>query len=207
MIQPQARSQQEQHPILPKTTHDELSRQDFVRDFRLFLGRVLAPANMTIWDKSLGPAFLKHHGREPKNADEVREVMTKDPRYQIWSAMQRNSQEGMWDSVIDSVERQLPDLIEKANTTESNVGGTLSLDPDLKIPDYMTDHDIHLQPGNYQADFTENDVAAGAIYDRGIFIYSMGFIGPRSDILGRIRDCRTRSLSCFLGRKLECRTK
>ena len=49
----------------------------------------------------------------------------------------------------------------------------------------MTDHDIHLQPGNYQADFTESDVAAGAIYDRGIFIYSMGFTGPRSDILGR----------------------
>ena len=95
MIQPQAKSRQEPHPILLKMNHDELSGQDFVRDFRLFLGGVVGSANKTVWEKSLGPAFVKEHGREPINADEVREVMTKDPRYQIWSAMQRNSQEGM----------------------------------------------------------------------------------------------------------------
>jgi len=185
IMQPQAKSRQMQHPILPKTNLEEVSRQDFVRDFRLFLGGVLGPANKTVWEKSLGPAFVKDHGREPENADEVRAVMTKDHRYQIWSAMQRNSQERMWDSVIDAVERQLPDLIEKAKTTKSNVDGTLTLDPDLKIPNYMTDHDIHLQPGNYQADLTEDDVAAGAIYDRGIYIYSMGYMGGRLDTLGR----------------------
>ena len=173
-----------QHKMLPIGSHDEDARQGFVQNFRLILGRDIAPANKTVWEKSVGPAFVKEHGREPETSEEVQEVMTKDRRYQIWSAMQRNSQELMWDSVIDSVERQLPDLIEKAKPTNAPAGGSLTLDPDLATPHYLTDHDIHLQPGCYQANYTDGDVAAGAVYDRGGFVYSMGYIGVKSDFTG-----------------------
>ena len=39
------------------------------------------------------------------SALEVRGLMTADPYYQFWSATQRNSQEMLWESVIDTVER------------------------------------------------------------------------------------------------------
>ena len=40
-------------------------------------------------------------------------------------------------------------------------------------------------PGGYHSEFTEDDVAAGAIYDRGTYIYGMGWLGPLSDDMGQ----------------------
>ena len=42
--------------------------------------------------------------------------MQDEPYYQMWSALLRTSQEMMWDSVNVSVERQLPQLRERAAT-------------------------------------------------------------------------------------------
>ena len=173
-----------QHKMLPIANHDEEARQSYVQNLRTILGRTLAPGNKTVWEKSVGPAFVKQHGREPETSEEVQAVMTKDRRYQMWSAMQRSSQEMLWDSVIDSVERQLPDMIEKARPTNAPAGGSLTLDADLETPDYLTDHDIHLQPGGYHAEHTDGDITAGAVYDRGGFVYSMGYTGLKSDFTG-----------------------
>ena len=107
--------------------------------------------------------------------------------YQFFSALQRTSQELMWDSVVDSLERQLPQLNDKARqfAKKRRHGGTLTLDPELEIPKYLTGYDIHLQPGGYHTDHGDPDVAAGALWDRAIYLYSMGYIGPEMDYWGR----------------------
>lgn len=174
----------ESHAILAKSVHDEGSRQSFVHDFRVHLASKVFPGNFSAYYSRILPAFLKTEGREPKSRHEVRRVMTPDPYYTLWSAMQRNSQEMIWDSVIDPVERQLPELIKKASA--ANRKGSLKLDKSLEIPKYHLAADIHLQPGAYHSDQTSNDVSAGAMYDLGTYIYSMGGLGKGNNALGQI---------------------
>ena len=174
----------DRHAMLAIPNHDETCRQDFVNDFRLHLSNEVAPGCHPTYRLRVLPPFVKEHGREPKDDREVRQVMTEDPYYQMWSAMQRSSQEMVWDSVTDTVERQLPELIAKARQPGNK--GSLTLDPDLEIPSYLTAKDIHLQPGAYHTDSAADDVAAGAVYDRGTYIYSMGGLGTGNDGLGQL---------------------
>jgi ubiquinone/menaquinone biosynthesis C-methylase UbiE len=175
---------QNMHAMFAKPNHDEASRQNFVNDFRVHLASKVFPGTFPAYFGRVLPAFVKTNGREPKDRHEVRKVMTKDPFYQLWSAMQRNSQEMIWDSVIDSVERQLPDLLKKAKDLKGK--GSLTLNPDVEVPKYHNAADIHLQPGAYHTDTTSDDLSAGAVYDRGTYIYSMGGLGVENDGLGRI---------------------
>lgn len=171
------------HDMLPNIAHDENARQDFVFSFRQHMTQNVNPGTTVAYEKRVEPAFVKTHGRKPADHDEVRKVMVNDPYYQIWSAMQRNSQMMMWDSVIDSCERTLPEMIEKARG--SNGPSTLKLaDADFEVPRYNTSYDIHLQPGGYHTDSTEDDIAAGMVYDTGVPIYAMGMMGPENDATG-----------------------
>ncbi|MBM3513831.1 MAG: class I SAM-dependent methyltransferase [Alphaproteobacteria bacterium] len=98
--------------------------------------------------------------------------------------MQRTSQELMWDSAIDSVERSLPDLIHR--TKFGNGPGTLRVSGAFEVPRYHTAADIHIQTGAYHTDNCSDDVAAGAIYDRALHVYAMGLLGPENDALAQL---------------------
>jgi ubiquinone/menaquinone biosynthesis C-methylase UbiE len=172
------------HAMLPDPTHDEQSRQDFVGALRGHLSSRLMPGAYKVYASKVEPAFKAKHGRAPADQEEVRKVMTQDPFYQFWSAMQRRSQEMLWESVIDPTERQLPDLIGKARKIGRKARGKLRLDPKLEIPRYHRAADIHLQPGGYHTDFTADDIAAGAVYDKGINLYMGGGLGPENDLTG-----------------------
>jgi len=170
------------HDALPRPNHDESARQDFVASLRQYSGRVLGAANYKLYKAKVEPAFDKAKGRPPASVDEVRPLMTAEPYYQFWSATQRNSQEMMWDSVIDTVERHQADLNDKA--AKAGPLGTLELDPSLKVPAYHTAYDIHLQPGGYHTEQAEEDVSAGAIYDLGVPIYALGMMGTDNNSTG-----------------------
>lgn len=176
-------SRQTPHAMLPKIIHDENARQEFVMAFRSHLANKINPGTTVAYEKRVKPAFEKAHGRKPEDPDEVRKVMVEDPYYQMWSSLQRNSQMMMWDSVIDSVERTLPEMIEKSRGT--NGPSTLQLaGADFEVPRYHTSYDIHLQPGGYHTDSTADDIAAGMVYDTGVPIYAMGMMGPENDATG-----------------------
>ena len=177
------------HAMLAATNHDEQARQDFVTAFRGHLSGRVMPGAYRIYQNRVQPAFVKAHGRQPADPEEVRQWMTRDPYYQFWSAMQRRSQEILWDSVIDPTERQWARLLAKARklaarARASRKRGSLHIDPQLQVPRYHTAADIHLQPGGYHTDFTADDVAAGVIYDQGINIYMNGALGPENDLMG-----------------------
>jgi ubiquinone/menaquinone biosynthesis C-methylase UbiE len=178
---------QNRHPMLPQPTHDEQARQMFVKSFRGHLSAAVAPGSRRVYEQVVVPKFERANGRPPEDKYEVRKEMEQQPYYQFWSAMQRSSQELMWDSVIDTVERTLPALKETAAALDrGNPKGSLILDETLTIPNYHTGVDIHLQPGAYHSEFVENDLAAGAVYDRGVYLYLAGATGPHNDLLGRI---------------------
>ena len=103
-----------QHDLLVRRTHDEQSRQEYVMSLRRHLASHIAPHCAEMYTDAIKSAFEAEHGHEPGTRPEMREAMRNSDLYQFFSALQRTSQELMWDSVIDSVERQLPELNEKA---------------------------------------------------------------------------------------------
>jgi SAM-dependent methyltransferase len=172
------------HAMLPSPDHDEAARQSFVKSFRGHLASKVMPGTYAVYQARVEPAFRARTGRPPKDQHEVRKIMEADPYYQFWSAMQRRSQELMWDSVIDTTERQLPTLIGRSKKIAKKAKGSLRLDPNLVVPRYHTAADIHLQPGGYHSDFAPDDVAMGAVYDYGIYIYLNGALGPQNNAMG-----------------------
>ncbi|MEM8815130.1 MAG: class I SAM-dependent methyltransferase [Pseudomonadota bacterium] len=172
--------------LIPQTTHDEQSLQDFVRDFRRYLKQDVMPGIRQVYENKVAPAHERENGKAFEDYHEVRRAMLANDYYQFWSAMQRRSQEMMWESVADPTERQLDELIERTLkiAAERPAGGSLELDPELPVPRYHTAHDIHLQPGAYHTELTDDDVAAGAIYEAGLPIYIDGELGPENDRIG-----------------------
>jgi SAM-dependent methyltransferase len=81
------------------------------------------------------------------------------------------------------IERQLPDLVDQSKEVQ-DTKGTLRLDAALKIPKYHTAVDIHCQPGAYHSEFVADDVSAGALYDRAVYVYAMGRMGPFNEDMG-----------------------
>jgi len=175
---------QKEHRALPRTTHDEAARQEFVRSYKKYLVNHVHAGNREVYDKRVAPAFERDHGRPPANRHEVAERMTGDEYYRMFSALLRNSQEMMWSACQMPVERELPRLNARINSTKAKTGGTLKLDPSLEIPRYHKAVDIHCQPGGYHTEFTVDDAAAGAIYDRAVHIYAMGQMGPTNSDMG-----------------------
>jgi len=175
-------SQQYRHAVLTKPNHDEAARQDFVRSLKLYLATNVSPKNRLVYEQTARPAFEREHGRKPKNRHDVRKIMSQQPYYQFWSSMLRTSQEMMWASCQIPIERELDNLADQSKQIGGN--GTLRLDPSLEIPKYHTAVDIHCQPGGYHTEVVPDDIAAGALYDRAVYVYAMGRMGPLNDDMG-----------------------
>ncbi|MSO64921.1 MAG: class I SAM-dependent methyltransferase [Alphaproteobacteria bacterium] len=167
------------HPMMPRANHDELARQNFVASSRIHLWDAVHPGLKVVYDRMAKPAFERAHGHEPIDRHDVHRAMDPQPYYQAWSSLARTFRELHWDSIGESVERQLPDLIKRA----AKIGGgqsTLRLLPNIKQPRYMSAVDIHAMPGGYHADLAADDVYAGAVSDRGGYYHILMFLGGRA---------------------------
>ncbi|MSO98544.1 MAG: class I SAM-dependent methyltransferase [Rhodospirillaceae bacterium] len=177
---------QEPHAVLPTATLDEAARQAFLNQTGKHVLNEITPGNKAVYDKHVLPAFQRAHGRAPADRHEIRKEMVRQPYYQMTSSFQRSIQEMMWNSVDESIERQLPSLIATAKKiANGKTKGSLKLQPGFEIPGYIKHNDHHATPGGYSADLMEDDVTAGALYDRGAFIYTQGLFGARMDGIGK----------------------
>lgn len=171
------------HALLPEADRDERARQDFVRSFKAYIQSALVPGVHLAYQHEVKPGFERRQGRAPKDRHEIRELMVGHPLFRTYASMQRVSQELLWDTVLDSVERELPELLRRA-ARAGGAGGTLRLNPDLPLPKYVTGVDIHCMPGGYCGEGGAGDLTAGALYDRGVYIYALGMMGPYNDDIG-----------------------
>lgn len=176
--------QQQAHQVLPKGTVDERSRQEFTKSFKQYIQSSILPGVRAVYDGRAAAAYQKQTGHAPADRHEARKAMHPDPHFQGYLSLQRISQDLMWQSVIDSIEHELATLNETAKQPAKH-GGTLRLDPDFTPPRYVTALDIHCMPGGYAGGLGDNDVSSGALYDRGVYLYAMGYMGPYNDDMGR----------------------
>ncbi len=175
---------QDNHAVLPQATHDEYAREEFVATLRKRFTTDIWPGNRTFYAEKLLPAFREKFGREPQTVKEAYDLLGKSFYYRAGSLMGRAAQEILWDTVGESVERQLDELIETARPRADDLG-TVRTNPDLEIPRYIDAVDIHAMPGNFHTEIRDDDdVYAGALYDRGVYVFSFGGLGQQNEGLG-----------------------
>jgi len=168
------------HSVLPQPTSDELARQEFVKSFKYHLAARVAPGNRLAYETRALPLHLRNGGAEPDNLDAVQAIMRDDAYFNFWGALQRTSQEQMWTATQLMVERDFAGLPAQS----AKPLGSLKLDPNVETPRYHTLVDIHCMPGGYHGEFAHDDASNGAVYDRGVYIYAMGRLGPLNSDIG-----------------------
>lgn len=176
--------QQAHHAALPKADHDEKSRQEFAKSLKQFVQANMLPGLTPIYAAKCG-SFAGANGRPPENQKEVRKLMTDDPYFRSYASTNRIAQELLWESVLTSVQRQQPELDSNVHELSSRNPAELLLDPDLSVPRYVTGIDIHCMPGGYAGQSHNKDISTAALYDRGVYLYAMGYMGPMNDDMGR----------------------
>ncbi len=170
------------HGMLPTATAEEQSREDFVRQMSLLLEVRLRPGLRQLYRREVAPVLKDTLGRSPNHKD-IAAAMRRVPANQAWYALRTYNQERMHDVAAGMVGRQRAALMARAKTQRTI--GSLTLDPDVEVPRYLTAHDIHLCPGGYHTETVSDDLSAGAAYDRVISVHSMGTQGPYNDDAGQ----------------------
>lgn len=152
-----------------KPTHDEIARQRFCSTLRRQAIQDFAAAlesdYRTRIEPKLGPA---------KTWRDIDKAMKRESSYRFYSTLRYNAQEMCFLSVQPEVERALPELIAVArDAAERNpAGGSLRLDPNFQVPDYVSNLDVHLTPGCFHSEYTADDVAQGAVVSLGSRVFT-----------------------------------
>jgi ubiquinone/menaquinone biosynthesis C-methylase UbiE len=181
---------QHHHALLPTPGHDEMARQMFARDMRRYALLDLPMQTRKVYEHVVKPGLEQdadHH--------RVRDAMWQQGFLRATTGLQRISQDLLWNSVVPYVERNAEAINAAAEAQSSASGeGSLNLDPDFKVPEYLTEVDIHCMPGNYHQQYAPGDAAQGAVFDRGAFIYGLGGVGELHDGVAKamIRALRDR---------------
>ncbi len=168
------------HPMMPRASHDEAARFNFLTHFNRNVSGTLGRGNQLAYDARVLPAFRAEHGRDPQHRDEIREGMNRDPFHRTWSALKRNSMEMRQMNGRQAVLRQLDELDAQARQYNEH-SGQLELDSGIAQPEYQTCVDIHCQPGGYHGEERPGDVTVGANYDVGLFATTGGALGALND--------------------------
>lgn len=166
------------HDLIAQPTHDELAEQLFVRDLKMFVMGGLEPTQKAMAQQEAAALDLRSTNN-PVAA--VRARMERRASFGAWQAMKRESQRMLWSAVADSVERQA-DRLEALGRVAGPPLGSVTVDPDFRIPPYIAMADVHLMPGGYGLD--DGSVLQGAVMDRGGAVYMLGRNG------GMLNDVR-----------------
>ena len=176
------------HALLPKARHDEAARENFCRALAIKLEAGLRPQLRALFEQEVRPNLV----RAADDRRAIAKAMRKLDATRFWYRLRTDNQDRMYDVSGEMIERQLPELAAKAQALAGGLG-SLHLDPDLVVPRYLSQIDIHRKPNGYHGEFTDHDVAAGAQYERTIAVHNMGSQGPDNDdpgvsIIAWLRD-------------------
>jgi len=170
-----------QHPMAAQATPGEIARGRFVSGIRSLILNDLAGDLRNAYDRRAEPKWRREHGRAPDTSREAHEALRGDPAFNVYSAMRVQAQKMVWAAVADGVSRESDRLAAEAARV-ADAPGTLALDPALEVPRNVSAIDVHLMPGSYTRG--ADSLEAGAVYDRGLAVFSMGLMGANLDDIG-----------------------
>ncbi len=127
-------------------TLDLESRQDFLQSFRAWANRDLSRAAAARAD-----AIVASHGYSPQ-ADiplpRALELLQDDPLLQTSTRAWLSCQQLAWNGLREEFEGNADRYLAEMEAVDRRGPGSLELNPDMKLPDYVR-HEIHIQPGGY----------------------------------------------------------
>ena len=173
-----------EHDLKPALTPDEVARGRFVSGLRSLVLNEMAGDLRHAFEERAEPAFRAAHGRTPAGSDEVHAAIRDDAAFKVYSACRVEAQRMVWNSVIPSVEREREPLERRAEAAIAEGASTVVLDPEMEVPRNVAALDVHLMPGAYAGSIGGDLLGPGAVYDRGLAIFSMGLMGRNLDDIG-----------------------
>ncbi|MER5605812.1 class I SAM-dependent methyltransferase [Micromonospora tulbaghiae] len=129
--------------IEERLTLDERSAVDFVLGLR------------KRWADTVYPALREEYGATGASATTVADagqVLRGLPLYPWFSHLERVQQKMLWKVAGDAVLSRREELTDQLTSLPEQPKGSLELNPDLDLPDWYTDYDIHIQPGSFFSD-------------------------------------------------------
>lgn len=170
------------HPMKADHDPEDIARGRFVSAFRAFILNDLASDLRKAYDERAAPAFARAQGRAPESSADAHKALRPDPAFKVYSLCRVNAQKMVWDAVIPSVERDL----ERLDTIAREADGPASFEADQALvpPRNVSAIDVHLMPGSYTGSASSSPMKQGAVYDRGLAVFSMGLMGQNLDDIG-----------------------
>ncbi|MCC5867818.1 MAG: class I SAM-dependent methyltransferase [Gammaproteobacteria bacterium] len=173
------------HAAMPELSHDERVRFNVVAAMNHFLAQRLLPRVREAAARDVEPALEARLGRPAADRHEYRRELEKNLTWRLWSRLRRSTMELRQQAGRLTVLRQLPELVSTSRDLLKDSGVSLTLDPAMTPPRYLTSLPSHLMPGGYVTDLVDGDVTAGASYEIGLYATLGGQSGPASDRAGR----------------------
>lgn len=166
-----------------RATRDERAAQDFTMALRSHVLNDMAAGLKRRWTGSLAPRLAE----PPINGAAVHRAIRTDPYFRFYTALRIGAQDMVWDSVAAPVARDAARLAGRAAelaADRTRARGTLTLDPALVIPRNVSAVAVHRMPGSYHSEAHDADLAAGAVYENGLSVFSCGLMGDNLDDIG-----------------------
>ena len=183
------------HSLKLRKTLDEKARMNFVSGIRAHVLNDMASGMRAVWDGEVEPRFRRKRRRGAKTGPEVHDAIKSNEYFKFYSSLRVTAQDLVWQSVFPPLDRERDQLKAEALALRKNKNiGSLTLDPKLEVPRYVSAIDVHLMAGNYDGEYDTDDVAAGALYDNGFAVFSFGLMGRNHDDIGQ-------SIAGFIRRK------
>ena len=156
----------------------EAGRQAFISSLRKSVLMDIGGEMKKTYLEEVEPRLVAE-GKAPATGREVRDAMEGRRIYQFYTSVRINAQEMVFESVRPQLERNAGELIATAAEARAKrpSGGSLRLNPDMQVPRYVSEVDVHLMPGCFHTDYVENDVLQGAMYISGTAVFRGGISG------------------------------
>ena len=151
------------HDLRLAKTRDEKARMNFVSGLRAHVLNDMASGMRSVYDADVETQFRREHKRAPKDGPEVHKAIKANDYFKFYSTLRVTAQDMVWQSVIPPLERNRPELKQKAAklSGKGKPRGTLRLKSNFEVPRYVSAIDVHLMAGNYDGEYEKGDLAAG----------------------------------------------
>jgi SAM-dependent methyltransferase len=167
------------HALAVRPTRNERAAQDFTSSLRGHVLNHMAAKMKVRFETEVAPKLAE----APQDGRAVHQALRAHPYFRFYSSLRIAAQEMVWSSV-DAAVRRDGERLKAVAASLPDVGGSLTLDPDLQVPRNVSAIDVHLMPGSYCAEDGESDLAAGAVYENGLSVFSFGLMGKNLDDIG-----------------------
>jgi ubiquinone/menaquinone biosynthesis C-methylase UbiE len=176
-----------EHELAIAPTQEEEARKEFISCLRQHMVTTMADGMRGYYDARVRPEIERSTGAAPASGLQVHKAMVNEKPFKLFSAVRTSTHEMVFAAVISGVERDLDNLNARAALlmdASDESCGSLTLDDSVAIPRNVSEVDVHLAPGCYHTEYTDNDTAAGSIYDNALKVFTFGQMGAELNDIG-----------------------